>query len=149
MEIFGVGWMEIVFIVILALLLLGPSDMEKTGRQLAKLIRAVITSDTWRALNEFWRNLRYLPNKWMREAGLEDIKKGIPDISPKGTRSDIAAIKSDLQQWQKDISSWTTPPSDLPASPSIAPTQIPSPPPPQTASPSDPSNPTNENTGQT
>ena len=43
-EIFNIGPLEILFIVILALLILGPQDMVKTARSIGKLIRKVVRS---------------------------------------------------------------------------------------------------------
>ena len=104
MDILGVGPLELIFILIIALIVLGPSDMVKAGRTIGRFLRQIITSPTWRAVTRTSSELRTLPNKLIREAGLEEDLKEIQDATKK-------AIPSDLSQWQEDVSSWTTPPT--------------------------------------
>ena len=113
MEILGIGPLEFFFILLIALIVLGPKDMVKAGRTIGKFLRQVVTSPTWRAVNQTSNELRRLPNRLMREAGIEEDMKQIREA----TRS-IAPpnLGSDLDQWQKDISTWTTPPATDPIS---------------------------------
>lgn len=71
MEILGVGMPELVFIVIIALIVLGPKDMQKAGKTIGKWMRDVVTSDGWKLFQQTSRELRTLPNKLMREANEE------------------------------------------------------------------------------
>lgn len=73
MEIFGIGTSEILFILIIALVILGPKDMEKTGRTIGKWLRSIVTSDGWMAAQKTWGALRTLPHHLMREAN-EELK---------------------------------------------------------------------------
>ena len=99
--------MELAFIILIALIVLGPSDMVKAGRTIGRFLRQVVTSPTWRAVNQTSQELRRLPTRLIREAGLEESAKDLSQLSrtiaPPGSHPD-------LDQWQKDISSWTTPP---------------------------------------
>jgi sec-independent protein translocase protein TatB len=72
MEFLGVGPSELVFIVIIALIILGPKDMQKAGRTIGKWLRSIVTSDGWKMFQQTSRELRTLPNKLMREAN-EDL----------------------------------------------------------------------------
>ena len=72
MEFLGIGPMELVFILIIALVLLGPKDMVKAGRTLGKFMRDLVKSDTWKVVKTTTRELENLPNRLMREAGLEE-----------------------------------------------------------------------------
>ena len=72
MDILGVGFSELIFVLIIALLVLGPKDMEKTGRTIGQLLNRIIRSDGWKALQQ----LRTIPTKLMRDANLEDAQKG-------------------------------------------------------------------------
>ncbi len=105
MEILGVGPLELLFILIIALIVLGPGDMVKTGRNLGRLLRRIITSPEWRTVQKASRELRYLPNRLMREAALEDLNKDLQDINKVG-----AELRGDVKQVENDLSSWTTPP---------------------------------------
>jgi Sec-independent protein translocase protein TatA len=77
MEILGIGPLEFVFILILALIILGPKDLEKTGRSLAKGLNRFIRSDTWKNLRQASDKVRSLPTELIREAGLEDMKQTV------------------------------------------------------------------------
>lgn len=74
MEVLGIGLPEMLFIILIALIVLGPRDMEKAGRTIGIWLRKLVTSDEWQALRETSRQISTLPNKWMREAS-EDLYK--------------------------------------------------------------------------
>ena len=76
MEILGIGTSELVFIVIIALIVLGPKDMQKAGRTIGKWLRDIVTSDGWKVFQQTSRELRTLPNRLMREANDEVNKIG-------------------------------------------------------------------------
>jgi len=71
MEVLGIGMSELVFVVIIALVLLGPKDMQKAGKTIGKFLRSIISSDGWKIFQQTSRELRSLPNRLMREAGDE------------------------------------------------------------------------------
>ncbi|MBM3179696.1 MAG: hypothetical protein FJZ86_05005 [Chloroflexi bacterium] len=71
MEILGIGMSEFVFIVVIALIVLGPKDMQKAGKTIGKFLRDIITSDGWKVFQQTSRELRTLPNRLMREANEE------------------------------------------------------------------------------
>lgn len=80
MEILGVGMSELIFVIIIALLVLGPKDMQKAGKTIGKWLRNIITSDGWKVFQQTTRELRTLPNKLMREAN-EDLNQIGRDIT--------------------------------------------------------------------
>ena len=71
MEILGIGTSELFFIIIIALIVLGPKDMQKAGRTIGKWLRNIVTSDGWKIFQQTSRELRTLPNRLMREANEE------------------------------------------------------------------------------
>jgi sec-independent protein translocase protein TatB len=71
MEILGVGMSEFIFVIIIALIVLGPKDMQKAGKTIGKWMRNIVTSDGWKIFQQTSRELRTLPNKLMREANEE------------------------------------------------------------------------------
>jgi sec-independent protein translocase protein TatB len=75
MEILGIGPSEFVLIVVLALIILGPRDMQKAGRTLGRWLRGVVTSDGWKFFQQTSREIQTLPNRLMREAALEDLQQ--------------------------------------------------------------------------
>jgi Sec-independent protein translocase protein TatA len=117
MEILGIGPLELFFILLIALIVLGPGDMVKAGRSLGRFLRRIITSPEWRTVQKASRELRYLPNRLMREANLEDLQKDLSDVNKIGGQ-----IGEDVKKMEFDISSWTTPPDLMDdQSPSVEP----------------------------
>ena len=82
MEILGVGPSELIFIIIIALIVLGPKDMQKAGRTIGKWLRQIVTSDGWKLFQQTSREIQTLPNRLMREAALdEDLKDVQKDLN--------------------------------------------------------------------
>ena len=79
MEILGIGPQELIFIVIIALIVLGPKDMQKAGRTIGQWLNKVVKSDGWKAFQQTSRELRNLPTTLMREANV-DLKEAEKDI---------------------------------------------------------------------
>ena len=93
MEILGVGPSELIFIIIIALIVLGPKDMQKAGKTIGQYLNKLVRSDGWKAFQQTSRELRNLPTNLMREANMDlaeaekDIRKSIdprpfPPASP-------------------------------------------------------------------
>ena len=136
MEFLGVGPLELLFIILLALIVLGPTDMVKAGRTIGRFLRKLVTSSTWQTVTQISRNLRYLPNVLMREAGLEEAEKeikalrsDIPDQAEIGQMRDTKSLQEEIENasasMRADLSAWTTrvnapPPSMPPQKPSSA-----------------------------
>ena len=72
MEIFGVGPLEFLLILVIALVILGPEDMVGTARKIGQWIYRVVRSPTWRAIIESTQELRNLPQQIVRDAGLQE-----------------------------------------------------------------------------
>ena len=71
MEIFGIGAPELIFVIIIALIVLGPRDMQKAGKTIGGWLNKLIRSDGWKAFQQTSREIRNLPTNLMREANLE------------------------------------------------------------------------------
>jgi sec-independent protein translocase protein TatB len=71
MEILGVGPQELIFIVIIALIVLGPKDMQKAGKTIGQYLNRIVKSDGWKVFQQTSRELRDLPTNLMREANME------------------------------------------------------------------------------
>ncbi len=79
MEFLGIGPLELFFIVLIALIILGPQDMIKAGRTIGRILRKTVLSPSWMNVQ---RKVRSLPYELMREAGLEEneIRGSINDL---------------------------------------------------------------------
>ena len=71
MEILGIGPSELVFIIIIALIVLGPRDMQKAGKSIGRWMNDLVRSDSWKVFQQTSKEIRNLPTKLMREANME------------------------------------------------------------------------------
>lgn len=67
MEIFGIGPLELILILLLALVILGPKEMVNMSKKAAAWLRKFRQSDTWKTTKE----VMDIPNKVMEETGLD------------------------------------------------------------------------------
>ena len=93
MEILGIGAPELIFILIIAIIVLGPKDMQKAGRTIGRFLNQLIRSDGWKVFQRTSSELRNLPRNLMREANMEvaeiekDLRKAIdPRLDPESAR---------------------------------------------------------------
>lgn len=110
MEFFGIGPLELFFIVLIALIILGPKDMIKAGRMLGRTMRNIVKSPNWRILQQASKEMKYLPDRLMREAGLEDIKNDLPNLRQLEKEAGLDKIHTEIRDMQNGLSDWTTPP---------------------------------------
>jgi sec-independent protein translocase protein TatB len=108
MEILGIGAPELIFILLIAIIVLGPKDMQRAGRTIGRWLNRLIQSDSWKVFQRTSAELRNLPRSLMRDANLEiaemerELRNAIdPRIDPKaGTaptptpKPDPSALKS-------------------------------------------------------
>jgi sec-independent protein translocase protein TatB len=71
MEIFGIGASEFIFIMLIAIIILGPKDMQKAGRTIGRFLNQLVKSDSWKIFQRTSDELRNLPRNLMREANME------------------------------------------------------------------------------
>jgi len=128
MEILGIGASELLFVIIIALLVLGPKDMQKAGKTIGKWMRDIVTSDGWKAFQKTSNELRNLPARMMRDAN-EDIDKFNRDI--KAGMDINSRPKNPPRSISKDTNSASDPTSNLSPSEETENTILPPPPKPQ------------------
>ena len=116
MDFLGIGPLEILFVLLIVLIVFGPKDIIKAGRTMGRFLRNLVLSPGWQAFQKTSRDLRNLPNKLMREAGLEEFER-LSAISPQtGLKNDI---QKQITQVEEGLSTWTTQPTiiNTPAEP--------------------------------
>ena len=121
MEILGIGPTEFLFIIIILLLVLGPSDLAQLGLKTGRLIRKLRASETWLIITNLGRTLRDLPNTLADEVGAEEILREVDparlrppagSISTSGMKERLPpdAASQRVHPAEADaFSSWTTP----------------------------------------
>src|SRR3990172_7061428 len=94
MEFLGIGPLELVFILVIIIVVVGPRDIQKTARALGRGLNSLYKSEGWKALNDVSRQLRGLPNRLAREAELEVLQKVTTDV-----KDTLAAAGPNLTAW--------------------------------------------------
>jgi Sec-independent protein translocase protein TatA len=61
MDILGIGPLELFFIIVIALIVLGPKDMVKAGRTIGKNLKKVVSSENWRTIQQRLKKLKLSP----------------------------------------------------------------------------------------
>lgn len=103
MEILGIGPSELFFIIIIALIVLGPKDMQKAGKSIGRWLNNLVRSDGWKAFQQTSKEIRTLPTKLMRDANMElaeterEMKKAL-DVNPKPSASSLNRSLSHPQE---------------------------------------------------
>ncbi|HJS29359.1 MAG TPA: hypothetical protein VJ768_07040 [Anaerolineales bacterium] len=109
MDILGIGPLELVFILIILLVVMGPKDIVKSSKVVGKFLRQVMTSPTFRLVQDTSREIRNLPYRLARESGIEELQADLksytdlPKISPFPPDSN-----------EPDLGTWGETPGDLP-----------------------------------
>ncbi len=125
MDFLGVGPLELIFVLVIVILVIGPKDIGKTAKTIGRFLNRVYKSDEWRALTEASRTIRTLPNRLAREAELEELEEIRQSL--KGTTEDIERTRDELSKETKAaipslsskpvteedaMKAWTSPSSD-------------------------------------
>jgi sec-independent protein translocase protein TatB len=79
MEILGIGPLELLLIVFVILIVLGPKDLVKTTKTLGQGLNKLVKSDLWRDIRQTSEKVKNLPTELMREAELEEIQKSLQE----------------------------------------------------------------------
>jgi Sec-independent protein translocase protein TatA len=79
MEILGIGPMELLLILLLALIIVGPKDMQKIGKNIGQGLNKFVKSDTWKTVRQASEKMKTLPTELMREAELDELRKTFKD----------------------------------------------------------------------
>jgi Sec-independent protein translocase protein TatA len=85
MEIFGIGPLELVLILLLALVILGPKEMVNMSKKAAAWLRKFRQSDTWKTTKEVME----IPNKVMEETGLDKEIRELNTLTQKTISTSI------------------------------------------------------------
>jgi Sec-independent protein translocase protein TatA len=104
MDILGVGPLELLFLILIALVVIGPRDIGKAARSIGRFLNQLYRSETWRMLTETSRKLRNLPNQLAQEAALEasldEVRQTVREVSQE-IAQDVNTLDEDLQVWKK------------------------------------------------
>jgi len=107
MSFLGIGPLELLFIALIALVLVGPRDLRKVAHSAGRTLKRVYRSDTWKALTQMSRSLRDLPGTLVREAELEEIEEIRRTAAEVKSvlNGDLQGVKTDLQKLENSLAS--------------------------------------------
>ena len=97
MELFNIGPLELIFILVIALIVLGPEEMVNTARKISNGIVKLIRSPLWASLMDTTQEIRSLPRKFLRESGLDENIKEISRMR-RGHIPESFSIAGDKEQ---------------------------------------------------
>jgi sec-independent protein translocase protein TatB len=107
MDIFGIGPLELIFILIIALIVIGPQDLGKAARSAGRFLNRLYRSEAWKALTDASQSLRTLPNRLAKEAALEELDEARQSVQETGRK-----LNEDLRSMDEGLKAWTKPQAD-------------------------------------
>ena len=109
MDFLGIGPLEIILIFVIILIVLGPNEMIKASTSIGNFIRKVVSSEGWRTIQKASRELRTMPNRLAREAGIEEFQKQLQKDAEHANPIDQLNKIGD-----PELEAWTTFDEDMP-----------------------------------
>ncbi|MFZ6027488.1 MAG: hypothetical protein ACOYYS_07205 [Chloroflexota bacterium] len=103
MNIFGVGPFEFILFLLIALLILGPERMISSSRSIARFIRNLLTSPTWRTVQSVQTEMRNIPTQLLREAGLEKPEDLLPTAEEIAKEAGLDELSRQVSQVQQQV----------------------------------------------
>lgn len=128
MEFLGIGPLELFAILLIAILVIGPKDLERTARTLGRTLNRIFQSDSYRAIQHMSQELRQLPNRLVEDAKLDELKQDAQQMLD-------PALSEIKQTWTTEVPPPTTSTPPAPTPPASTP---PSSTPPASTPPADP-----------
>ncbi|MEX1248464.1 MAG: twin-arginine translocase TatA/TatE family subunit [Anaerolineales bacterium] len=108
MDFLGIGPTELIAILLILFLVMGPQDLVNIAGTLGRALRNLRQSNTWRAVQDAGRQLRELPESLVRKAGIEEIEKVQDEL-----RGELKEQKAALKDLDHQITAWTRKPTPL------------------------------------
>jgi Sec-independent protein translocase protein TatA len=94
MEIFGIGFPELLFIFVIALIVLGPRNMVKTSRQVSDGINKIVTSNTWKSVIKSTQEIRDMQDKIIQDTGLPETLRDFQEKTRDLVNPSIPILRS-------------------------------------------------------
>ncbi|NMB93470.1 MAG: hypothetical protein GYA26_04545 [Flexilinea flocculi] len=95
MNFFNIGFSELMVVLVIMLIFLGPHRMTSAAYRFARFLRKIMRSDTWRNFFDIYKEIKQYPSQIMQEVNMEEIKKELRDIQQK-TDNEIQKINQEI-----------------------------------------------------
>jgi len=102
MDILGIGPLELIGILLILFIVMGPGDLVKMGTTLGRALRNLRRSDTWKAVQQATSELRSLPESLARQANIEEL-----DELGKELKKDLEGPRADIEDLDRQFVAWT------------------------------------------
>ena len=114
MEFLNIGPLELLAIIVIALLVLGPRDLAKTARSAGRFLNRMYKSEAWRTITRTSKEIRDLPNRLARDAALEELDETLKSsraLSANPLREITDELNAELKSWAPSPKGAETQPS--------------------------------------
>jgi Sec-independent protein translocase protein TatA len=104
MNILGIGPLELVLFVLIALVVLGPNDIVKVSKNLGNWIKKIRKSDTWENVIKMTDEVKKIPQNLIEESGIDEIKKDLTKAGSEIKREfvDIEELNRELNRYKAE-----------------------------------------------
>lgn len=113
MELLGIGPLELAFIILIAVIVIGPRDIGKFARGAGRFLNKLYRSEEWSALSQASRNLRTLPNRLAREAALDELEEARREVQEAVVDDGQASAGAESSRLGTSRPSWAPPLPEL------------------------------------
>lgn len=105
MDFLGIGPLELIFVLVIALIVIGPKEMGTTARKIGRFLNRLYKSEGWRSFLQASRDLRSLPSRLAREAELEELRQAKQAMTETGQEiaRDLRAVEADLKAHGQEV----------------------------------------------
>jgi len=109
----SLGSLEIIFVLLIGFIILGPKEIVKAGRKLGKFLHTARTSKWWRGYQETITEIKHLPSKLMHEAQLEEFDFSEAQDKLNSEDKSISEIQNELgtSTWRGNFQYQAPPPA--------------------------------------
>lgn len=105
MQFLGISPTELIFIIIILFIVLGPQDLVKVGSTLGRSIRKLRESGAWKTLTDATRQLRELPQTLARQAGVEEL-----ELLGREIGAELKEQREKIDELDRQFVAWTRTP---------------------------------------
>ena len=100
MKLFNFGGLEVIFILVIMIIFLGPGQVATLAGNLGRFIRKITRSEFWVTVWQTSRDIRNLPKTLVEETGLQESLNEIQQTQNE-LQSDMNQVKKDLDEETK------------------------------------------------
>ncbi len=110
MGFFNIGIPELILVLTIMLVFLGPDKLRESSRNFARFIRKVVRSETWRNFSVMYHEMKHYPEEIMKEVNLEETMKELNEINAR-TQAELDRIQNSVRTMPKAVDSDSSEPN--------------------------------------